>query len=115
MLTRVVLLALLAFATPVFAASPELCQDVSASSTDQAATFTFPGCPLVFNLSTKQAYVTFYGDAATTSSTPVAASGTAGTPGGVVGVCVRQTKVVHVRMAGSDTGTVRVCNYGGNP
>lgn len=108
MFKRLLILALLVMAAPALAASPELCIDKSASSTDSAATFTFAGCPLVFGDATKKAYVTFYGDAATTSSTPVAA-------GAVVGVCVRQTKVVHVIMAGSDTGTVRVCNYGGNP
>lgn len=103
------LLALLLIASPALAASPEQCIDKSASSTDSNATFTFLGCPLVFNRSAdKTAYVTFYGDAATTSSTPVG-------PGAVVGVCVKQTKVVHVIMAGSDTGTVRVCNYGGTP
>jgi hypothetical protein len=102
------LLALLLFGGPAFAASPELCQDIAANSTDKVASFSFAGCPLVFGDASKKAYTTFYGDAATTSSTPVAA-------GAVVGVCVKQTKVVHVIMSGSDTGTVRVCNYGGTP
>lgn len=110
---RFLLLLLLLVAVPVFAAPPEGCTDISASSTDHAATFTFNGCPLVFNLSTKQAYVSFYGTAATSSMTPVAPSSISGVVGGAAGICVVQTKVVHVIMAGSDTGTVRVCNYGG--
>lgn len=105
---KLILVGWLLAALPALAASPELCIDKSASSTDSAATFSFSGCPVVFNRSDKTAYVTFYGDVATTSSSPVVA-------GGTFGVCVIKTKVVHVVMSGSDTGTVRVCNYGGTP
>ena len=103
---------LLFVAVAAYAASPESCVDKSVSSTDSTATFGFKGCPLVFNMSDKLAYASFYGDAATTSSTPVPARSSATQPG-VVGVCVIPTSVVHVIMNGADTGTVRVCNYGG--
>lgn len=111
-MTKWILFFLMIFAVPVFAAPPESCIDIPATSTDQSASFSFKGCPIVFNFSTKIAYASFYGMPATITSTPVPAASDPTIPG-AVGICVVPTTVVHVIMAGSDTGNLRICNYGG--